>query len=243
MTRHPFDIEYDALPDEIPIFPLTGALLLPGGRLPLNIFEPRYLNLVDDALAGGRLMAMVQPRLAPADGEAEIESPSGSDVPVYPIGCLGRIAAFQETDDGRMGIDLRGMIRFSIGEELPVKDGYRRARPEFDAYRDDLVEPRDVISPAMEPHSGEAGTWVDRARMLGSVKSYFEAQEVTADWRMIEGTPDEVLVTTLAMVCPLAPIDRQALLESPNTGLRAKLLIALLEAALTGEETDAPLRH
>ena len=241
MERHPFDPQFEDLPDELPIFPLIGALLLPSGRLPLNIFELRYLSMVQAALERGRLLGLVQPRLA---GEEPSTGGSvGDETPVYPIGCLGRITGFQETDDGRMMIDLTGLIRFSIVRELVLEAGYRRVVPNFGDYRADLEIGSTEISPIRFRPGADQDNWIDRARLIGDVKSYFEAKDMSADWDMVDKTPDEALVTILSMCCPFDSTDRQALLESRDTGLRAKLLIGLIEAALLTPEADAPSRH
>ncbi|MEK9662263.1 MAG: LON peptidase substrate-binding domain-containing protein [Alphaproteobacteria bacterium] len=217
MTRHPFDPDADALPDELALFPLTGALLLPRGRLPLNIFEPRYLAMTRHALAHGRMIGLVQPM---ADGQPGLSAPDAT--PLYPAGCAGRIVSFQETDDGRYLITLRGICRFEIGEELAMVDGFRRARVAFDTYLGDLEEARD----------GQ----IDRDRLLAGLRGYFEIQNIDADWESIERTPDERLVTTIAMVCPFEADEKQALLESPDLAGRAKLLIGLVETALRDDD-------
>src|SRR5436305_10701217 len=148
-----------ALPLILPIFPLTGVLLLPRGRLPLNIFEPRYLAMTRDALAGERLIGMVQP----SDPSA-----SGSNPPVYPTGCAGRITSFSETEDGRFLITLTGTCRFRIREELPLLEGYRRIVPEWDEFIRDLES-------APEPG-------FDRERLLRGLKTYFQQHQISADW-------------------------------------------------------------
>ncbi len=221
MTRHPFDPEPDDLPGELALFPLTGALLLPRGRLPLNIFEPRYLAMTRHALAHGRLIGLIQPM---AEGQPGLSAPDAT--PLYPIGCAGRIVAFQETDDGRYQITLRGVCRFTIAAELSMVDGFRRARPDFEPFPGDLVE---------APDGG-----IDRERLLASLRGYFELQNIEADWASIERTPDERLVTTLAMVCPFDPAEKQALLESTDLAGRAKLLIGLVETALREDDNGAP---
>lgn len=220
MTRHPFDPAYDELPDELALFPLTGALLLPRGRLPLNIFEPRYLAMTRHALGHGRMIGLVQPM---AEGQPGLSAPDAT--PLYATGCAGRIIAFQETDDGRYLITLRGVCRFTIAAELAMQDGFRNARPDFAPFAGDLVEAPDGM--------------IDRERLLAGLRGYFELQNIEADWNSIEQTPDERLVTTLAMVCPFDAGEKQALLESADLTGRAKLLIGLVEAALRDDE-DGP---
>lgn len=195
------------LPAEIAVFPLTGALLLPRGRLPLNIFEPRYLAMTQDALGQGRLFGMVQPD---ARGKPGAEGPG-----LYRIGCLGRISSFSETDDGRLLITLIGVARFRILEELPqAAGGYRRVRADYADFVTDLLE--------AEPPP------LDRPALLGALKPYFQARRIEANWDAVEQTPDALLVTMLAMVCPFEPPEKQALLEASEGPERAEMLVALL---------------
>lgn len=211
-----FDPAFEALPAEVPIFPLTGVLLLPRARLPLNIFEPRYLNMTTAAMAGDRLIGMVQPR-GPNIGE----SPE-----VYRTGCAGRIVSFSETEDGRYLITLNGLIRFDISEELPLREGYRVATPDWAPYRDDLSEERD---------SG-----IDRERILKSLRDYFAVSKVEANWDAIEETPTDRLVNALAMMCPFQPSEKQALLEAPTLADRADVMTALLEMSTAAGDEPAP---
>ena len=200
------------LPAEIAVFPLTGALLLPLGRLPLNIFEPRYLAMTEDSLCQGRMFGMIQPNA----GE-----PGGAHGPsLYRVGCLGRISSFSETDDGRLLITLTGVARFSVAEELPMRRGYRRVRADYAAYLGDLeATPRLVL---------------DRARLEESLRAYFRANRIEANWDAVRETPDAMLVTTLAMVCPFEPREKQALLEAPTLQDRADMLLALVEIGAHG---------
>ena len=195
------------LPSEIAVFPLTGALLLPRGRLPLNIFEPRYLAMTMDALGRGRLFGMVQP-----DARGK---PAGEGPGLYRIGCLGRISSFSETDDGRLLITLIGVARFRILEELPqAPGGYRRVRADYTDFVTDLLE--------AEPPP------LDRPALLGALKPYFLARGIEANWDAVEQTPDALLVTMLSMVCPFDPPEKQALLEAAEGPERAEMLVALL---------------
>jgi Lon protease-like protein len=215
----PFDPAFEDLPKVIPIFPLPGVLLLPRGKLPLNIFEPRYLKMMADALKAHRIIGMVQP-IDPNAG--------GTNPPVYPTGCAGRIRQFGETSDGRYLIGLAGLIRFDIVEELPRKNGYRRVVPRWDRYRADLEE--------------EADARIDRDRLIDRLRAYFEAQDIDADWEAIAETSDERLVTALAMICPFAPREKQALLESHTVAERSDVMIALMEmAVMIDEEADSVL--
>ena len=195
------------LPSEFPVFPLEGALLLPRGRLPLNVFEPRYLAMTEDALAQGRLLGMVQPNPSLA------ASPNGPAL--YRVGCLGRVSSFSETDDGRFLITLTGLARFAIVEELPRRRGYRRVRADLSAFAEDL----DVYG---------GGSGFDRAELLVSLRAYFARRGFEANWDAIEQMEDESLVVTLAMVCPFAPAEKQALLEADSPADRAQALLTLL---------------
>jgi Lon protease-like protein len=210
-----------ALPAILPIFPLTGVLLLPRGRLPLNIFEPRYLAMTRDALAGERLIGMVQPS-NPAG--------SGSNPPVYPTGCAGRITSFAETEDGRFLIILTGTSRFRIREELPLLEGYRRVVPEWREFARDLE------------NEDEAG--FDRDRLLRGLRAYFQQHQISADWDAVTAVPGERLVTSIAMICPFEPSEKQALLEAPDLDERARLLTAIVEMAVLNRPSDgAGARH
>jgi len=199
------------LPDVLPLFPLPGVLLLPRGRLPLNIFEPRYLAMTEDALKSERMIGMVQPE----DPEASLAvNPDGPQAGVYPVGCAGRMTQFSETDDGRFLITLGGVSRFRIEGELPLTPaGYRRARVAWDAYAVDRLEP--------------VAAGIDREALLAGLKAYFERRSLSANWDAVTSASDDALVTALAMACPFEPGEKQALLESPDLARRADLLLAL----------------
>jgi Lon protease-like protein len=210
-----------ALPITLPIFPLPGVLLLPHGRLPLRIFEPRYLAMTRDALAGERLIGMVQPN-----------DPVVSDAnpPVYPIGCAGRITSFTETDDGLFLITLTGISRFRIREELPLLEGYRRVVPEWTDFARDLEA---------DEYSG-----FDRDRLIRGLKGFFQHHQISADWDAIASTPVDRLVTSIAMMCPFDPSEKQALLEASDLDDRARLLTAIVEMAVLNRSSDgAAARH
>ena len=202
------------LPEIIPIFPLTGVLLLPRGRLPLNIFEPRYLAMTKDALGGERLIGMVQP----SDPQQDDNRGKGAtNPPVYPVGCAGRITAFAETEDGRYAITLTGMSRFRIKQELPLLSGYRRVVADWAPFAQD----RDAAAEAD----------FDREGFARALKGYFAQRQISADWEAIEKAPAEHLLTSIAMLCPFAPNEKQALLEAADLAERARLLVALIEMA------------
>lgn len=197
------------LPAEIPVFPLAGALLLPRGKLPLNIFEPRYLAMTEDALGAGRMFGMVQPDKARPDG------PTGPAI--FRVGCLGRIASFTETEDGRYLINLVGVLRFRVAEELEMRRGYRRIRADYTPFAEDLAPALPAV--------------LDRAALLPLLRAFFTARGLDANWEALERMPDETLVTTLAMACPFEVPEKQALLEAAGEAERAETLLALLRMA------------
>jgi Lon protease-like protein len=196
------------LPRMLPLFPLTGAVLLPRGALPLNIFEPRYLEMIDHALAGDRLIGMIQP----TEHEDEVLRPALSHV-----GCAGRIIAFRETDDNRYLITLAGLCRFRLEREAPSQAAWRRGVCDFSAFAGDLAE------------GGEA--LVPRERLTAALQTYLANRDMKADWKSVMTAPAEALVNALAMMCPFDPAEKQALLEAATLGERATTLIALLEMA------------
>lgn len=204
----------DQLPETFPVFPLTGALLLPGGKLPLNIFEPRYLAMVEDSLAAGRLFGMIQPDPKGASG------PNGPAL--YRVGCLGRLSAFSETDDGRYLITLTGLVRFSVVREAEMRRGYRRVVADYAAFEHDLAR---TAEPARDLAEGAP----PRSTLLSALHGYFDASGIEANWEAIEAMPDLALVTTLSMACPFSAAEKQAILEAPDEAERANALLALLE--------------
>lgn len=212
MPPSAFDPTFEDLPATIPIFPLNGVLLLPRAQLPLNIFEPRYLNMTFDALAADRMIGIVQPRGG--------EGPHGPLV--YSTACAGRIVSFAETDDGRLLITLRGVCRFAVGDEIPTTRGYRRVRPEFESFRSDTE------------HSG-AEVKIDRGALIPVLRGYFDAHGMNADWDVIDETPDAALVSSLSMICPFDPPEKQALLECVDAGARCDMMIALMEMHLRAD--------
>ncbi|HTQ71416.1 MAG TPA: LON peptidase substrate-binding domain-containing protein [Acidocella sp.] len=196
------------LPEEFPVFPLGGALLLPQGRLPLSIFEPRYLAMVEDALGQGRYFGMVQPDKRLARGET---GPG-----LFRTGCLGRITSFDETDDGRYLITLTGVIRFTIAEEIEMQRGYRRVRAGLAGFAADLRSPDEALP-------------FPRQLLLDALGRYFAAAGVEANWDAIGEMSDSSLVNSLCMACPFADEEKQALLEAKDPLQRAEALRALLE--------------
>lgn len=198
----------DDLPTEFPVFPLPGALLLPQGKLPLNVFERRYLAMIEDALASGRVIGMIQ------TDELRPSTPSGPAL--YRVGCLGRLSSFSETDDGRYLVTLTGLIRFSVGVELEMKRGYRRVRGDLQRFRADL-------------DSTSSTDAIDRDGLTDALRTYFTARGFDANWDAINEMPDDALVVTLSMVCPFDPAEKQALLEAPGLADRARTLLTLLQ--------------
>jgi Lon protease-like protein len=205
------------LPGEVPVFPLAGALLLPNGQMPLNIFEPRYLAMIDAAMARDRLIGMIQPSL---------DAPDGASKPALcAVGCLGRIVQFSESGDGRYLITLSGVSRFRILEELATLTPYRRCRISLDGFAD-LAEPR----------GGEDD--VDRSALLKTFRDYLAANDLEADWDSVNKASNAGLVTALSMMSPWGPPEKQALLECADHAARARTLIAITEMALA--EANAP---
>ena len=209
-----FEPRFEDLPALLPIFPLTGVLLLPRGRLPLNVFEPRYLAMTQYALAHQRLIGMIQPQEGAGDA---------GDPPVYRTGCAGRIVEFAETPDGRFLITLKGVARFDIARE-PVREVlFRQIVPDWQVWRNDLAEDEENV---------------DRERMVAALAPFFERHGITADPDVLKSAPIEHLVNSLAMACPFSPREKQALLEARRTAERAKILTALVEMSVAS--TVAP---
>ncbi len=222
----PINIVYRSptdLPATLPIFPLPAVLLLPRGEMPLNIFEPRYLQMFDDALASHRLIAMVQPEFDSAEDDPRPK--------LVEIGCAGRITSFQETGDGRYLVTLTGVTRFRLAEELQVTTPYRQARLVYDGFTEDLV-----------PGAGEDA--VDRNALMRTLKAYLEANQLDADWSGIRGASNEALVNALSMMSPYGAREKQALLEAPDLKTRAEILVAVTEMDLakTRGDTDNSLQ-
>jgi Lon protease-like protein len=206
------------LPEVIPVFPLPGALLLPRGQMPLNIFEPRYLAMIDDALRDGhRLIGMIQP-------DATHSGPADKP-PLFKIGCVGRITQLAERGDGRYLIELTGVARFRIEQELPVKTEYRQCRVTYGPFADDFIA-----------RKGEEA--VDRAAVLHALRAFMKANNLKADWEGINQAPNEALVNALSMMSPYGPPEKQALLEAPDLKTRAGLLVAITEIELAKKNTE-----
>ena len=223
MSHPPIMRAIPPLPEQLPLFPLTGAVLLPQGRLPLNIFEPRYKAMVDYVLAQpSRMIGMVQPNISEGDTHP---------VPaIYKTGCAGRITSMTETEDGRYLIALTGISRFHITQELTPTTPFRVAEVDWTAFHQDLIEQDD----------GD----IDRKHLIEILEVYFKTQGIAADWAAIQGTPSVNLIASLAMICPLPPNEKQALLEAADLHAQADLLMALLKMANHPQSNqEAGFRH
>ncbi len=222
MREQPFYHHIDDLPERFPIFPLANALLLPRGHLPLNIFEPRYLSMIDDALGTERLIGMIQP----CDPNDHSDKPA-----LYTIGCAGRITSFSETDDGRYLITLTGICRFQIHQELDCLTPYRQVAGDFTLYKSDL-----------NPNGAHLD--IDRNHLLDVLKVYLSLRQLETDWESVKQAPGETLVNSLSAICPFDPQEKQALLEASTLDERAEILITLLEMsnASAGRDDESSIQ-
>ena len=207
----PGGIHISDLPEEMAVFPLPGALLFPRWQLPLNIFEPRYLNMVDDVIQGDRMIGMIQT----VGGTRAKPDIAGT-------GCAGRITSWSETGDGRYLITLTGIARFDVDKELPVMTPYRQVVPDWAPYADDLKEVPQAALP-------------DRKRLISALHGYTETHDMSTDWNAVEEAPMETLVNALCSGCPFSVMEKQALVEAPTLKDRAETLITLLEMDVSGE--------
>lgn len=214
------------MPGHLPVFPLSGALLLPRAEMPLNIFEPRYLAMIEHALGTDRMIGIVQPR----ESEAIDLSGDRPDKPALSrIGCAGRITAFAETPDGRMMVTLTGISRFEIREELETDGPWREVIADYDAFAGDFEK-------------GLGEDKVDRKGLLATFRAYLDANGLSADWQEVSRASNEVLVNTLAMIAPYDRRAKQALLEAPDLKTRADVLVALTEVNLAGGQEGRQLQ-
>lgn len=207
------------LPTEIPVFPLRGVILLPRATLPLNLFEPRYLAMIEDVIAGGRLVGIIQPERTTTDEE----SPIGKSTHLRRVGCVGRVTAYQELDDGRIVVTLTGISRFAVAQEIDTQKPYRICRVDFTPFADDFAR-------------GAGEDDVDRDRLLEVLKRYLEAHQFRADWKAIGHAPSEHLVNSLSIISPYGPEEKQALLEAIDLKARAQVLMALAEMDLASSD-------
>ena len=208
---------YDDLPQIIPVFPLEGALLLPGGLLPLNIFEEKYIRMVDDALSTHRMIGIVQP---------DIQNNNS----LYSVGCVGRITSFTELEDDRYNIILKGVSRFDAREELTTISPYRSVHADWTDYKDDLVEDCETIE-------------IDRDEFIPLLKRYFIIHRMNCDWDLIDQTRCETLLTALPMICPFASEEQQALLEAKTLDDRYNILTTMLKIALQSNKMMDNVKH
>jgi len=206
------------LPSLIPMFPLTGAILLPRASVPLNVFEPRYLAMIDWVLAGDRIIGIIQP-----EDTSEGESPQGDRLPLKKVGCAGRLTAYQELDDGRVMISLSGICRFTVETETEAEHPFRLCKANYQPFRHDF-----------EPGAGESA--VDRPGLLQTLRSYLEANNLAADWEAIANAPTELLVNSLSVISPFGPEEKQALLEAIDLKARSEVLTALAEMELATDD-------
>ncbi|MBN9354167.1 MAG: LON peptidase substrate-binding domain-containing protein [Hyphomicrobium denitrificans] len=204
------------LPARIPIFPLRGAILLPRATLPLNIFEPRYLEMIDDAMSSARVIGILQPMLA--DDEDQ-ESPLDKAAKLRAVGCAGRVTSYQELDDGRLIITLTGITRFECVGEAEMDKPYRIMSVSYDRFASDLTE-------------GLGEELVDRKNLLRVLKTYLEVNRLKTDWATIQRASNEFLINALSVMCPYGPEEKQALLEAKDLKSRAEVLVALAEIDL-----------
>jgi uncharacterized protein len=203
------------LPPRIPVFPLRGAILLPRATLPLNIFEPRYLEMIDDVMSGGRIIGILQPVVSGDDEESPIEKTAG----LRSVGCAGRVTSYQELDDGRLIITLTGITRFQCIGEAETEMAYRIMSVSYDRFASDLTE-------------GLGEELVDRRNLLRVLKTYLEANRLKTDWATIQRASNEFLINALSVMCPYGPEEKQALLEAKDLRSRAEVLVALAEIDL-----------
>ncbi len=217
MAYSSFIQPFEQLPDTLPVFPLPGAILMPGNELPLNIFEPRYLNMVNDALGSHRLIGMIQPEPDAADDEA-----------LYLTGCAGRITQFRETSDFRIEMVLNGVCRFDISEALPTTRGYRMVVPDWSRFKADYDDHDDELSS-------------EHDRLVSTVKLYAESRNMSADWAALERLPTVKLMNSLSMALPLSVQDKQVLLQAVDAGDRLNAFIAMLGSGI--EPTVTIVKH
>lgn len=211
MSAHKATYSLETMPVEIPVFPLPGVLLLPGGLLPLHIFESKFINMVDDALMGNRLIGMVQPKNSDTNTDIELN--------LYQTGCVGRITSLEETEDGRYYITLSGISRFIILNEDVSSRGYRRAKVEWQSYYMDLKGEKTSVD-------------LDRQKLSLLLERYFDINNLQCDWDIIENVTDDKLITCLSMICPLSSQEKQALLEAHTLSERANMFLTMIEMAI-----------
>jgi Lon protease-like protein len=210
---NPFIVPFDSLPDTLPIFPLAGAIVMPGGELPLNIFETRYLNMVSDVLGNHRMIGMIQP-----DPNAK------GDAVLYQTGCAGRITEYRETNDGRIEMLLTGVCRFDLGQELPTTRGYRLVKPLWSRFSNDYTDHEVMLSSAED-------------LLMLTLKAYLQYKNLNVDWAMLERLSTSRLLSSMCMALPLSEADKQVLLETSHPAERLNTFIAILDSELSSART------
>jgi Lon protease-like protein len=210
------------LPPRIPVFPLRGAILLPRSTLPLNVFEPRYLAMLDDVMAGPRIIGIIQPQGGEGKGGEGRESPEGKSQGLRRVGCAGRVTSYQELDDGRLTIGITGIARFEVVGEAATETPYRIMSVSYDRFASDLSH-------------GLGEEQVDRVKLLAALKDYLERSQLKADWSVIERASSEFLINALCVMSPYGPEEKQALLEAADLKSRAEVLVALAEMELAAQ--------
>jgi Lon protease-like protein len=224
-VKNPFLPNFADLPSELPVFPLSGAVVMPGVQLPLNIFEPRYLNMVQAALAGDHLIGMLQPRTDnPLSGES-----AETTVGLHRVGCAGRITSYSEMNDGRIVMVLTGLCRFEFNQELPERDGYRCVRPEWDRFAPDYQDDQHSIN--------------DRAAFMDSLRTFCEQHNVEVPWKELDDMEDGDLVNLLCAHLPLSADDKQALIETVDLHERATLMRGLMDMSTLGNSRGSINEH
>ena len=219
MEQNPFAPQFDDLPQSLPVFPLASALLLPTGQLPLNIFEPRYLQMVEDALSTNRMIGMIQPK----------EEAVSEKKPLRKIGCAGKIIDFSETADGRYLITLSGTYRFNVDEELTTTKLYRIVKPDWASYKNDFECYKTLD--------------IDREKLKTLMQDYFDQHGMECDWYAFDNAPDGKLITCLSMICPFEPREKQALLEAPCGKKRSEMFMSMLDIAVRSGKGPASKHH
>lgn len=210
--RHP-----SSLPPRLPVFPLRGAILLPRATLPLNVFEPRYLKMLDDVISGSRVLGILQPQSRGA--QADEESPEGKSYGLQRVGCAGRVTSYQELDDGRLVVTITGIARFECIGEAETDEPYRTMSVSYDKFTSDFTH-------------GLGEERVDRSNLLRVLKLYLEANQLKTDWNAVQKASNEFLINALSVMAPYGPEEKQALLEAKDLKSRAEVLVALAEMEL-----------
>lgn len=215
--------DFGEMPEKLPLFPLTGSLLLPGNWLPLNVFEPRYVKMVEDVLEGAGCIGMIQPLVPRRDNRPDPERPQPERPDLYQVGCAGRVARCEEQADGRYLVLLKGVSRFRVVEELPLERPYRRVRVDYDEFASDLMEPEALLDP--DP-------------ILTALRDFARQRELEFDLERLETLPGVTLLNGLAVALPFSPGEKQALLEAPDPGERRDLLLSLMGMGFSGGDED-----